>query len=61
MMRRSPNSQVTLCTFVACRYTYVLQVYTCLQVEVDHRQGEVTCRSGSGCPPSESSVAKVHV
>ena len=37
---------------------YVLQLYTGLEAELDHRQGGV--RSGAGCPPSESSGTKVH-
>ena len=45
--------------FVARWYAYVLQLTTRLEVQLDHGQGGV--RSEAGCPPSESSGAKVHV
>ena len=45
--------------FVACWYVYVLQVCTCLQVELYHGRGGPS--SGAICPPSKSSGAKVHV
>ena len=38
---------------------YVLQLHTCLEVELDHGQGGA--RPGAGCLPSESSGAKVYV
>ena len=45
--------------FVAHWYANVLQLHTCLQVELDHGQGGASSRAG--CPPSESSGAKLHV
>ena len=41
-MRRSPTAYaafVILCTFVACWYTYVLQLHIRLGVELDHGWG----------------------
>ena len=60
-MRGSPTAQAhfaILCVFVAFGYAYVLQVHMLLQVGIDYGRGRV--RSGAGCPPSESSGAKVH-
>ena len=52
-----------LSTFVARWHAYmcmyVLQLYTRLQVELDHGQGGP--RSEAGCPPFESSGVEVHV
>ena len=62
MMRGRPTAQAAfaiLCTFVARWYSYVLQLHTRLEVELDHGRGGV--RSRTGCQPSESSVAKFHV
>ena len=62
MMRGSPTAQgafAILCTFVACWYTYILQVHTGLEVDLDHRRGEAMF--GASCSPFESSGAKVHV
>ena len=62
MMCGSPTAQAVfaiLRMFVACWYAYVLQLHTCLEVELDHGRG--AARSGAGCPPSESSGAKVPI
>ena len=62
MMRGRPTAQASfaiLRTFVARWYTNVLQLHTCLEVELDHGRGGA--RSRAGCPPFESSGAKVHV
>ena len=40
---------------------YVLQLYTRLQIELDHGQGGGGAGSGAGCPPSESSGAKFRI
>ena len=45
--------------FVARWYANVLQLHTRLEVELDHEWGGA--KSRAGCPPSESSGAKVHV
>ena len=61
-MRGRPNAQAAfaiLREFVARWYANVLQLHTRLDVELDHGWGGA--RSRAGCPPSESSVAKVHV
>ena len=58
----SPTVQAAfaiLSAFVARWYAYILQLHTCLEVELDH--GQVGARSRAGCPPSESSGVKVHV
>ena len=47
---------VILRAFVARWYANVLQLYTRLEVELDHGWGEA--RTRAGCPPSESSGAK---
>ena len=61
MRRRSrPTAQAAfaiLRAFVAGWYANVLQLHTRLEVELDHGRGGA--RSGAGCPPSESSGAKV--
>ena len=61
-MRGRPTAQAAfaiLRTFVACWCAYVLQLHTCLEVELDYGWGGA--RSRAGCPPSKSSGAKVHV
>ena len=59
-MRGRPTAQAPfaiLCAFVARWYANVLQVHTRLEVELDHGRGGA--KSRAGCPPSESSGAKV--
>ena len=53
------NAFAILRAFVARWYANVLQLHTRLKVELDHGRGGV--RSRAGCPPSESSGAKVYV
>ena len=60
--RGRPTAQAAfaiLRTFVACWCAYVLQLHTCLEVELDYGWGGAMSRAG--CPPSKSSGAKVHV
>ena len=62
MMRGRPTAQVAfamLRAFVARWYANISQLHTRLEVKLDHGRGGA--RSGAGCPPSESSGAKVHV
>ena len=47
--------------FVSRLYANVLQLHTRLEVHVELDHGRGGARSGAGCPPSESSGAKVHV
>ena len=59
-MHGRPNAQAAfaiLRAFVALWYANVLQLHTCLEVELDHGQGGVRYRAC--CPPYESSGAKV--
>ena len=61
-MRGRPTPQAAftiLHAFVTRWYANVLQVHTRLEVELDHGRGGV--KSRAGCPPSESSGAKVLV
>ena len=61
-MRGRPTAQAAFAiirAFVARWYANVLQLHTRLEVELDH--GRDGARSRVGCPPSESSGAKVHV
>ena len=61
-MRGRPTTHAAfaiLHTFVARWHANVLQLHTRLEVELDHGRGGA--RSRAGCPPSESSGAKVHV
>ena len=61
-MRGRPTAQAAfaiLRAFVVRWYANVLQLHTRLEVELDHGRGGA--RSRAGCPPSESSGAKVHV
>ena len=61
-MRGRFNAQAAfaiLRAFVARWCANVLQLHTRLELELDHGRGGA--RSGAGCPPSESSGAKVHV
>ena len=63
-MRGRPTAQAAfaiLRAFVARWYANVLQLHTRLDVELDHGRGGACARSESGCPPSKSSGAKVHV
>ena len=62
MMCGRPTAQAAfaiLRAFVARWCGYVLQLHTCLEVELDHGRGGV--RSRAGCPPSLRSGAKVHI
>ena len=59
-MRGRPTAQAAfaiLRVFVARWYANVLQVHTRLKVELDHGRGGA--KSRAGCPPSDSSGAKV--
>ena len=59
-MRGRPTAQAAfaiLRAFVARWYANVLQVHTRSEVELDHGRGGA--KSRAGCPPSESSGAKV--
>ena len=61
-MRGRPTAQAAfgiLRAFIARWYSNVLQLHMCLEVGLDHGRGGA--RSRAGCPPSESSGAKVHV
>ena len=61
-MRERPNAQAAfaiLRAFVARWHANVLQLHTRLEVELGHGWGGA--KSRAGCPPSESSGAKVHV
>ena len=61
-MRGRPTTQAAfaiLHVFATRWYANVLQLHTRLDVELDHGRGGA--RSRAGCPPSESSGAKVHV
>ena len=54
-----PTRIAILRAFVARWCANVLKLHTRLDVKLDHGWGGA--RSRAGCPPSESSVAKVHV